>query len=576
MSSTIPHPSPALPPLSSLDEIESKGPGPVTTTEQDTAIASIAPQLASQTEAAAPSTTPTSPPPPTSPLTSPPASPVTISSTVREALSVPSPRHYATSSPPPSASMLSPRSNSFTKSSPHDKHMSPAMEWRNKSVSCDALRGFESSRKTYIDPGQSADRRYWELFCQEVTAGREHNARLVKFFTQKVAADLAYADSLRRLRLVLDGPPVADPSSASVAATSTKSKMNLQVASSCDQALAALGESQQLLCEKLEMFTNTVQRDVLLRPFQEMVRTVAKYEETVSAMLSEGDALDALLHVTQRRVHEAFAVYDGVFRDMERHRHTKDPSGPADSKAAGNDLWLAEMSYGVHVKRLQTVRVEYVKGMAGLFHQFKTLEVLRVSVTKSALDIFIRKQKLIFEELGNSMTEPLAIVQKIEAEKDLIQTIRRIPRNLIRCGFVKYQVTSTMFKTWKDMFGVITQDRWLHLFELNPPTLSCVKSLNEYILECLPGATADSVTCNPFASISLPNCRLTIAKGHSPTFEVAEAVASTGLFSVFKTESTKRHMFQCVSQPDLVDWVVAAKRLIPSPTSSHSRPYHHR
>ncbi|RHY77661.1 hypothetical protein DYB38_002848 [Aphanomyces astaci] len=451
--------------------------------------------------------------------------------------------------------MLSPRSNSFTKSSPHDKHMSPAMEWRNKSVSCDALRGFESSRKTYIDPGQSADRRYWELFCQEVTAGREHNARLVKFFTQKVAADLAYADSLRRLRLVLDGPPVADPSSASVAASSTKSKMNLQVASSCDQALAALGESQQLLCEKLEMFTNTVQRDVLLRPFQEMVRT---YEETVSAMLSEGDALDALLHVTQRRVHEAFAVYDGVFRDMERHRHTKDPSGPADSKAAGDDLWLAEMSYGVHVKRLQTVRVEYVKGMAGLFHQFKTLEVLRVSVTKSALDIFIRKQKLIFEELGNSMTEPLAIVQ------------------LIRCGFVKYQVTSTMFKTWKDMFGVITQDRWLHLFELNPPTLSCVKSLNEYILECLPGATADSVTCNPFASISLPNCRLTIAKGHSPTFEVAEAVASTGLFSVFKTESTKRHMFQCVSQPDLVDWVVAAKRLIPSPTSSHSRPYHHR
>ncbi|RHZ03965.1 hypothetical protein DYB37_006389, partial [Aphanomyces astaci] len=264
--------------------------------------------------------------------------------------------------------MLSPRSNSFTKSSPHDKHMSPAMEWRNKSVSCDALRGFESSRKTYIDPGQSADRRYWELFCQEVTAGREHNARLVKFFTQKVAADLAYADSLRRLRLVLDGPPVADPSSASVAASSTKSKMNLQVASSCDQALAALGESQQLLCEKLEMFTNTVQRDVLLRPFQEMVRT---YEETVSAMLSEGDALDALLHVTQRRVHEAFAVYDGVFRDMERHRHAKDPSGPADSKAAGNDLWLAEMSYGVHVKRLQTVRVEYVKGMAGLFHQFK-------------------------------------------------------------------------------------------------------------------------------------------------------------------------------------------------------------
>ncbi|RHY26895.1 hypothetical protein DYB32_007188 [Aphanomyces invadans] len=427
--------------------------------------------------------------------------------------------------------------------------MSPAMEWRNKSVSCDALRGFETSRKTYIDPGQSADRRYWELFCQEIQAGREHNARLVKFFTLKVQADLAYADSLRRLRLVLDSPH-ADVPAATASSSSKGSKLNLQAASSCDQALSALGENQQLLCEKIEMFTNAVQRDVVARPFQEMI---TKYEETVTTMLTEGEHLDTLLHLTQRRVQEAFAVYDGVFRDMERHRHAKDPThrGGDKESTSSHDLWLAEMTYGMHVKRLQNVRVEYVKGMAALFHQLK---VLRVSVTQSALDNFLRKQKLIFEELGNSMAEPLAIVQ------------------LIRCGFLKYQVSSTMFKSWKDVFGVITQDRFFHVFELDPPTSgrsnAVPKSLNEYVLESLPTNPDDNVKCHPFGSIALPSSRLTIAKGTTPSFEIAEAVASTGLFSVFKTESTKRHIFQCVSQPDLVDWVVAAKRLIPDPVKA--------
>ncbi|CAK4718561.1 unnamed protein product [Aphanomyces euteiches] len=313
---------------------------------------------------------------------------------------------------------------------------------------------------------------------------------------------------------------------------------------------------------------------------------ITKYDETAVEMLAQGDALDAILHVTQRRVQEAFAAYDGVFRDMERHRHMKDKS-EAPQNVTSADLWLAEMAYGVQVKKLQRVRVEYVKGMANLFQQFKTLEVLRVSVTQTALDTFMRKQKLIFEELGGSMVEPLAVVQKIDPEKDLIQTIRRIPRNntalalaadaqeakffgsfrsplasplLVRCGFVKYQVASAMFKSWREMFGVVTQDRFLHLFEMDQKMPD--KSLNEFILEALPTAE-DGIKCVTFASIYLPNCRLTIAKGTTPSFEITEAVVSTGLFSVFKTESTKRHLFQCVSQADLVDWIVATKRLIP-------------
>ncbi|ETV99551.1 hypothetical protein, variant 1 [Aphanomyces invadans] len=429
-TNAMPSPPPSsLPRDIAVEDLESKPPAPVSSVDQVETTISASALPPSQGE-----TTPSnsiSSPPPTSPSTTTSLVPakVTLSSASAlvacESLSMTSPRHAA-SSPPPSGS-TSPRSNSFTKSSPHDKHMSPAMEWRNKSVSCDALRGFETSRKTYIDPGQSADRRYWELFCQEIQAGREHNARLVKFFTLKVQADLAYADSLRRLRLVLDSPH-ADVPAATASSSSKGSKLNLQAASSCDQALSALGENQQLLCEKIEMFTNAVQRDVVARPFQEMI---TKYEETVTTMLTEGEHLDTLLHLTQRRVQEAFAVYDGVFRDMERHRHAKDPThrGGDKESTSSHDLWLAEMTYGMHVKRLQNVRVEYVKGMAALFHQLKTLEVLRVSVTQSALDNFLRKQKLIFEELGNSMAEPLAIVQKIEPEKDLIQTIRRIPRN---------------------------------------------------------------------------------------------------------------------------------------------------
>ncbi|CAK4151403.1 unnamed protein product [Aphanomyces euteiches] len=476
-------------------------------------------------------------------------------------------------SPQQATTPVSPRSNSFTKGSIYDTTLTPAMEWRNKSVSCDSLRGFETSRKTYIDPGQAADRKYWELFCQEVAAAREQNQRILRFFTLKIQADLAYADSLRRLRTSLE---------LSADEPHSKSK-SLQAASSCDQSITALAENQQQLCDKLETFTTAVQRDIITRPLQEMI---TKYDETAVEMLAQGDALDAILHVTQRRVQEAFAAYDGVFRDMERHRHMKDKS-EAPQNVTSADLWLAEMAYGVQVKKLQRVRVEYVKGMANLFQQFKTLEVLRVSVTQTALDTFMRKQKLIFEELGGSMVEPLAVVQKIDPEKDLIQTIRRIPRNntalalaadaqeakffgsfrsplasplLVRCGFVKYQVASAMFKSWREMFGVVTQDRFLHLFEMDQKMPD--KSLNEFILEALPTAE-DGIKCVTFASIYLPNCRLTIAKGTTPSFEITEAVVSTGLFSVFKTESTKRHLFQCVSQADLVDWIVATKRLIP-------------
>ncbi|OQR82952.1 hypothetical protein ACHHYP_15277 [Achlya hypogyna] len=472
----------------------------------------------------------------------------------------------ATSSSPRTAI---PRTNSFTKAGTvPDANLNHAMQWRNKSVSCDALRCFEASRKAYIDPAQLADRKYWEVFCQELQTARDTNARLVRFFTLKIQADVAYAESLRRLRLALDGTDVVGP--------------KLQMSSSCDTALNALGESQQQLSEKIETFTHAIQRDVLARPLQEMARArVQQYEETATTMVTEGTALDLMLRAAQKRVQESFAAYDDLFRDMERARQAKQ-----ETPGHTADLWLAEAAYGVNVRKLQLARVEYVTGMAQLFQQFKTIEVLRVSVTQTAMDTYLRKQKTIFEELGGTMVEPLGIAQKIHAEKDLLLAIRRIPRNntamaladaqedkffgtfrsplssplLVYGGFLRYQVSATMFKSWKEMFGAVTQDGYLHLFEWTKEKRS------DAVLDALP-TSDDGVVCATYASIYLPNSRLAIAKGSVPTFEVIEAVASSGLFSVFKTESTRRHIFQCSSQTELVDWVVAAKRLIPDPTA---------
>jgi glutamate-1-semialdehyde aminotransferase len=55
---------------------------------------------------------------------------------------------------------------------------------------------------------------------------------------------------------------------------------------------------------------------------------------------------------------------------------------------------------------------------------------LRVSVIQSTLDIYLRKQKLTFDELAGAISEPMSTSQRIEPEKDLITTIRRIPKNV--------------------------------------------------------------------------------------------------------------------------------------------------
>lgn len=226
--------------------------------------------------------------------------------------------------------------------------------------------------------------------------------------------DLAYAESLRKIRQALEVPPspatvTSTPSSAAPGSGSGLDELALT--SSTTKAVNTLAEVQQQLSEKLVQFTNVVKRDVIARPLDEMV---AKYQEHTQAMLVEGSKLDRMLSDAQRGVVQAFAAFDAIFRDMEGERATKARTGTAaaapvsGSTAARKDMWLAEMAYCINVRALKQRRVEYVKGMAALFTQYKSLELLRSSVIQTALDTYNRKQKLTYNELAGAMAEPMA------------------------------------------------------------------------------------------------------------------------------------------------------------------------
>lgn len=279
------------------------------------------------------------------------------------------------------------------------------MLWRNKSVSCEGIRSFEASRKAHIDVFQEKDRAYWQQFEKEILRAKEENTRLQRFFALRLQADLAYADSLRKIRQVIERPVVGGLSGGAGNAGSAAAGGavdQFSVLSSCTKALNTLGEVQQQQSEKIAQFTSVVRRDVVLRPLEEMIAT---YDERSAVMLVDGNKYDAMLYEAQKHVVDAFGKYDAIFRDMESDRNANTRGDPK------QDLWLAEIAYTINVQRLKQKRVEYVKGMSALFQQYKTLEVLRVSVIQTALDTYIRKQKLLYDELSGAMSEPMSTVQ---------------------------------------------------------------------------------------------------------------------------------------------------------------------
>lgn len=272
--------------------------------------------------------------------------------------------------------------------------------WELKSESCAALRAFEAQRSAQIDKFQARDRAYWRQFQEEIRHGGDENTRLLRFFTLRLQADLAYAEALRQTRAALDAPTTHGP----VETNGTTSTEQLNVQSSVSKALHAVGEVQQQLAEKLVQLTTVVKREVTTKPLEEMAAT---FKERVATMLAEGDKLDAVLFQSQKNVLAAFAKYDELFNQMESEKE----SAATDAAARRQDLWLAEMNYCINVQKLQNCRVKYVTGMSALFQQYKTMEVWRASVIQTALDTYIRKQKLTYGEMAGAMAEPLAAAQ---------------------------------------------------------------------------------------------------------------------------------------------------------------------
>ncbi|KAJ0402512.1 hypothetical protein ATCC90586_002682 [Pythium insidiosum] len=469
--------------------------------------------------------------------------------------------------------------------------VSSATLWRNKSVSCEGIRSFEAARKQQIDPFQEKDMFYWQFFEKEILRARDENSRLQRFFALRLQADLAYADSLRKIRQVIERPSnptfpgstaavTGAPATAAAPTTTTGSGQapsgaqaassldQLSVLSTCVKALNALGEVQQQLSEKIVQFTSVVRRDVVLRPLEEMIGT---FDERTTAMLAEGNRLDAMLHALQRNVIESFSKYDAIFREMELERQSN--IRPETKR----DLWLAEIAYCINVQKLRQGRVEYVKGMSALFQQYKTLEVLRVTVLQTAVDTYIRKQKMLYEELSAAMSEPMLATQFTAAALSSDNTDQKLFSQLrspisspllVRCGFLKHQVSGSIFKSWKDVLCAITQDEFMHLIELKENANRSIVQSSEAMLDAI--STNELTTDVVCSSICLTNCRITmVGKSAVPTFEITEMSQASGLFSsMFRIESTRKFTFQCSSQSDLIDWVVAAKRFISSAVST--------
>lgn len=225
--------------------------------------------------------------------------------------------------------------------------------------------------------------------------------------------DLAYAESLRKIRQALELPaPVSHaPAPGSTGGSKASSAPpgsgsgrlgDLTLTSSCTKAINILGEVQQQLSEKIVQFTNVVKRDVVARPLDEMIAT---YQERTATMLVDGKRFDSMLADAQHAVVQSFERYEAAFREAENA--SSDASRPT-ANTSRRDLWLAETAYCIHVHTLKQRRVEYVKGMATLFQQYKSLELLRASVIQTALDTYNRKQKLTYDELAGAMAEPMA------------------------------------------------------------------------------------------------------------------------------------------------------------------------
>lgn len=108
----------------------------------------------------------------------------------------------------------------------------------------------------------------------------------------------------------------------------------------------------------------------------------------------------------------------------------------------------------------------------------------------------------------------------------------------------------------------ITQDHYLHVMELKEDSTRTIVESHEAMINaiCIHEQTAEIVCI----SINLRSSSIQMIGNNTiPSFEIIEKMPTTGVFSsMFRMETSRKFIFQCISQSDLLDWVVATKRFI--------------
>lgn len=159
--------------------------------------------------------------------------------------------------------------------------------------------------------------------------------------------------------------------------------------STFQDAFESLTRSQEQFADKLDQFIASIRKDVLHRYITEFS---VQYKSAIDRITQKGSSLHEDLNRTHVIVCESFYSLQSIL------------NCPLDG-------WRLELTYFISVQKWQSSRCEYVKGMAECFNEFKTLEISRIAVLQKALEAYLRKQRLFFEQMAHAISEPMTAAE---------------------------------------------------------------------------------------------------------------------------------------------------------------------
>nr|CCA23947.1 conserved hypothetical protein [Albugo laibachii Nc14] len=257
-----------------------------------------------------------------------------------------------------------------------------------KSQLIKTLTEFEFQRVEHFQPLLTHNRTYWDRFQAEMTSGTQQIQHLEDFLTRRLEADQAYVEAIR-------------------ASSSSQLVSPQTLLSSFSDAFESLTRSQEQFAEKLDQFLASIRKDVVHRYLTDLS---TQYKHSVEDITQRGSRFQEELTNTHTFVCDSFNSLSTILNDAV-------------------DAWRMEFAYFDSVQKWKQTRCEYVKGMAECFQQFKTMEINRITVLQKVMETYLRKQRLFYEQVAHAISEPMTAAERVHPEKDLLQSIRRIPKN---------------------------------------------------------------------------------------------------------------------------------------------------